>query len=689
MFLRGGLLIEPWKPFKSYTNDPKIQDVVLYDNIIYVCSVAHRSGATFNENANKFISAGSGGGSGGSGGTGSSNNALLIESDWDIVSTTVTYPPSTLPVKLSNGIDATFSEVNDIQTISAVIPLTQYPNWGGHIFGGYQNNIDALTTNFKEITIKNFTNQNNDFIGFAFTSLSYEDFLSNLLTGNPINSLIFRCTSFGSTQITYLLINGNGDTIVIDSFTQSTLETFDVSIRINMNEFEIYKNNTLILGKNFISDPEENWQNYLGPSINLIMFSINIPSLVERLAISYTTPIPFTKIQSLTVTEPPIDAEDGKLYKLISNGVYNGNILYIDDRVIFQNDLQDVIIMRHYADVIPNLQLNAFINQVYERGIIDDVFSTMPSLLTSFVQGFTFWVIDQIQLYAIHNNQAIVIPILDNTFRIKNSGLLLERNDTGMILPSQNIQIVDTVHAYIDDMILNSEDIQISEENKNLKRIKEYFVWDFENYFEFNIPDMIGDVKYTFNNNTTNVLTLNLINNPYNTMLPPAYNYTTNNTILLHNNTDDVKQVIFSGFITINNIINNSILIKPRNTTIVTVVSKFTQFLNDSWFTAHIDNISSIITTLYVDGTSTSYFDTHTTDIIISSSNTTVVINGVCTSPSPHKIFIYNSGNAVDVELTVNGGLFLFSLPPNQKRELMILDSTFNPLGFLSGVLYQ
>ena len=70
MFLRGGLLIEPWKPYKSYTNDPRIQDVVLYDNTIYVCSISHISGATFSENANKFISAGSGGGSGGTGGTG-------------------------------------------------------------------------------------------------------------------------------------------------------------------------------------------------------------------------------------------------------------------------------------------------------------------------------------------------------------------------------------------------------------------------------------------------------------------------------------------------------------------------------------------------------------------------------------------------------------------------------------------
>ena len=33
MFLRGGLLIEPWKPYKSYTNDPRIQDVVLFDNM--------------------------------------------------------------------------------------------------------------------------------------------------------------------------------------------------------------------------------------------------------------------------------------------------------------------------------------------------------------------------------------------------------------------------------------------------------------------------------------------------------------------------------------------------------------------------------------------------------------------------------------------------------------------------------
>lgn len=64
MFFRGGLLIEPWKPFHFYTNDSKIQSVVLFEDVIYACNDSHQSGATFAEKSSKFTSAGSGGGSG-------------------------------------------------------------------------------------------------------------------------------------------------------------------------------------------------------------------------------------------------------------------------------------------------------------------------------------------------------------------------------------------------------------------------------------------------------------------------------------------------------------------------------------------------------------------------------------------------------------------------------------------------
>jgi len=70
MQLRGGLLIEPWKAFKFYTNVPKEQSIVSFDDAIYVCSVAHQAGATFAENLNKFVAVGSGQGGGGSGGNG-------------------------------------------------------------------------------------------------------------------------------------------------------------------------------------------------------------------------------------------------------------------------------------------------------------------------------------------------------------------------------------------------------------------------------------------------------------------------------------------------------------------------------------------------------------------------------------------------------------------------------------------
>lgn len=59
MFFRGGLLIEPWKPFHYYTNDARLQSVVLFEDMIYSCNDAHQSGATFAANLSKFTSAGS------------------------------------------------------------------------------------------------------------------------------------------------------------------------------------------------------------------------------------------------------------------------------------------------------------------------------------------------------------------------------------------------------------------------------------------------------------------------------------------------------------------------------------------------------------------------------------------------------------------------------------------------------
>ena len=68
MQIRGGLLIEPWKAFKFYTDVPREQSIVSYDDLLYVCSVAHQAGATFAENLDKFVAVGSGQGGGGSGG---------------------------------------------------------------------------------------------------------------------------------------------------------------------------------------------------------------------------------------------------------------------------------------------------------------------------------------------------------------------------------------------------------------------------------------------------------------------------------------------------------------------------------------------------------------------------------------------------------------------------------------------
>lgn len=68
MFFRGGILIEPWKPFIYYTDVEKAQSVVLYGDALYICNTSHQSGATFGENMSLFTLVGSGLSGGGGGG---------------------------------------------------------------------------------------------------------------------------------------------------------------------------------------------------------------------------------------------------------------------------------------------------------------------------------------------------------------------------------------------------------------------------------------------------------------------------------------------------------------------------------------------------------------------------------------------------------------------------------------------
>ena len=95
---------------------------------------------------------------------------------------------------------------------------------------------------------------------------------------------------------------------------------------------------------------------------------------------------------------------------------------------------------------IPTLVLDSFKNKVYERGIIDEIYEQMPVQSIQFTKFFTFLVLSTGLIYSIldaSNFTYINIDPLDNTFRIKNSGLLLVRNNTGANHPNDNINIID------------------------------------------------------------------------------------------------------------------------------------------------------------------------------------------------------------------------------------------------------
>ena len=664
-----------WIPNKQYYSTNRQKSVVLYQDKLYVCNTTHTSTDTFDES--KFTSLGGGSG--------------LIEHEWDIVDTTVVSPPTQNNVKLNTVLDATFTELGNQYTITANTSLTEYPIGSGYIFGGSKHSIEILNDEFKEIIIKNYTTLENDFLFLIFSSLDFRDIFPSLGSTTPPNSLTITLASFGGGGQIVVTLNDDSNTIYINNPVVSTNELFDVRVRLNENTIEVYLNDNIIVSKNFVGEPIETWQTYLNGDINLYLLGLSISSLLPRNSITYEMPLPFTVIESITTVNPPDNANDGDLFKLTSAGIYNGFNLSVNDRVIFQNNLQDLILIYENTNLIPSLELELFKNKIYERGIIDNVLSTSPTNLTILPIDYTFWVLDESKLYAINKyKQKILIDILDNTFRIMNSGLLLSRNNTGMFNPSNSIEIIDTVNYYfINDMIssVNLIGLQITEENIFKKRIKEVSLDETYNYIDLYLGDDLGNYNYVFINESITSATLVILNNPYNLTTIPAYNSIKENLVIVENRTLSDKLLTINNAQLLN-LSSNNISIKPFTKILIELKSNYNVNISEfNYTTAIVKNVESLNKTLYVEDEPFNYIFTHIEDIIINSTLPTVTITGQCNTPNTHKYKIYNNGNTVDVNMTINGILHTFNIPSYQSREMLILKQTA-PNTFTTGV-YQ
>lgn len=665
-----------WMPNTFYYATERYKSVIEYNNQLYVCTDTHKSEDTFNTSKFNTLS-----GSGGS----------LVENLWDIDATTITNPPTTVNIKLNDTLDATFNELGNQYTITANTNLTKYPIGTGYIFGGSKYNIELLDNEYKEIIIKDFNTVGYDYLLLIFSSLDFQDILPYIGNDLPLKSLTITLASFGGGGQIVVSLNDDVNTIYIDSSVASTNELFDVRVRVNENVIEVYLNNDLIVYKNFLGEPIETWQSYLGVNVNLYLLTFNVPTLLPRNSITYEMPLPFTVVESTTTVNPPDNANDGDLFKLTSAGIYNGFNLSVNDRVIFQNNLQDLILIPENINLIPSLELEIFKNKIYERGIIDNVLLTTPVNLTTLPIYYTFWVLDESKLYSINKyKQKILIDILDNTFRIMDSGLILSRNDTGMSTPSNSIQpISDVNYGFLVDMLskVDSIGLQISEENLYRKRIKEVSLDETNTYAQLYLGDDLGNYNYVFINESITSATLVISNTPYNLTTVPAYNSIKENLVIVENRTLSDKLLTINNAQLLN-LSSNNISIKPFTKILIELKSNYNVDISEfNYTTAIVKNVESLNKTLYVADEPINYCYTHIEDIIVNSTLPTVTITGQCNTSNTHKYKIYNNGNTVDVNMTINGILHTFNIPSFQSREMLILEETA-PNTFTTGV-YQ
>lgn len=525
-----------WIPNNTYYATDRYKSVIMYGNQLYVCNTTHRSGNTFDSDNFDVIS-GSGGG--------------LIEQDWDIISTTVTSPPSTIPVSLNDSVDSTFNVINDIYTINANIPLTMYNSGGIYIFGGYKSDIDLLDSTYKELIIKDFrSNGNLDYVILTFSNMDKNTIVDGIVNNTNVDKTLYIFLygpTFNSTTFNMYLKDENGQTV--NSITYNGNVEGDIKIRLNDTIIELYnETNTLLAYLDFTSFGVS-WQTLLGSQINMGIFAGNMSGFLERTSITYEMPIPLTVTETTTVVNPPNGAVDGSMYKMTTNGNYNGYNLFVEDRAIFQNNLQELVIIPNNVDKISILIQENFITSVYNRGYIDALFTTMPNENAIYPNLYTFLVYDssEIALYAVDaDNKRILIDITKGIFRLKDSGLILTKNDTNTSQFANGIEILNTndygdIYDLIETHLINSNYMIKSE--YRFKNIDNILLTSSSYYYNYTTSSA-DIIVFEYDNADSNLLSIN-----FGSLTSNSLNYDNINerTIIIRNNNNIDKFIDISG----------------------------------------------------------------------------------------------------------------------------------------------
>lgn len=390
MQLRGGLLIEPWKAFKFYTNAPKEQSIVLYDDLLYVCSVAHQSGATFAENLNKFVAVGSGQGGGGSGG-------LIPSGEWDIANSTTPGPIVEAPVELSVGYDATINNNTVTNSGFGLYPMGNGFNaYGAEHLGVLKN--DFTTT--KWLTLGNVPLSYQTFCIYKDDNINpINDILTALfLNQTNINAtFIFGIAAiYGGPAQVIVYHNTSAGNLVQQIFNTTT--TNDISLGLNLSTGILSLDNGVDANDftipSTIFDGATNLKMFVGGTTGGPMsgaaISLLFPDQINK-------PPMLTAQQSFNVV-PPVGATDGSMWEITSNGTYDNVVLSIKDYVIFFNNLLSLVTITNDADELTSInnsistltgQLNNLVT-VKERAIIRGIIDWVTNVPGTPIQGETF-----------------------------------------------------------------------------------------------------------------------------------------------------------------------------------------------------------------------------------------------------------------------------------------------------------
>ena len=392
MFLRGGLLIEPWKPFRRYTSDPKIQDIVIYDNIIYVCSETHQGGSTFNENSSKFRSTGIN--------SGSDNGSLQSRyaGVWDLSQGSVQVTEAVPDPTLSSG----FIKLNDaeFQFTGDVTPINLGSGYADYVVA---NGVSRINSGIRWGTVymPDFdANSNSIFFGFCKNTQSPLDLLNPLLTGSsliPVSGVLFGLSKSGNDidLEAYILSNflspSNNTQFGINTFLNNAAiptvgtpihfgvdtATGDLFVQID-NSPPIQSASPLDLS-GFVSDTFAPF--YMPLWHNSTAFSAANPQTFKYdLGSTANGKLPFLSLD--VVTTIPANAHDGEVYECVNgSATVNGTYVQSGDFVEFADSLSKLIVISKpkttvqieviaQSKIDSNLLPNGAIKQAIDNAII-------------------------------------------------------------------------------------------------------------------------------------------------------------------------------------------------------------------------------------------------------------------------------------------------------------------------------